>query len=406
MLYTLRTGATAHPEDSVLQFVTDLVAAGGVTDASGANFRVDAQTSPNMTVKVNSGNAYVKGSSGNGYPVRADASADVTINPNSSGNSRIDAVVLYIDKSQTANADASNVAKLISVQGTPAPSPTAPSDSDISTAIGSSNPFIRLAQVTVASGASSIVSGNITDKRSIFTLDPRLLRLLELANTPTTPASGYGLIYAKNDSKPRYLDDSGLEWLLGEEDWVPLTDGATITIDLSLGKKFKVTLGGNRSLVISNYKTGKAFAVKFVQDGTGSRLISTWFNIGTTFAPADVNVSTDIITVNRDIDTTTPITFTNSGGGLPGGLSAGTVYYTIRQSATTIKVSSSLANAQAGTAIDITSQGTGTHTVYTEIRWPGNSAPTLTTGKYRRDCFVFFIDTGYVIEGAVSSQDN
>lgn len=162
-LFTLRTGATAHPEDSVLQFITDLIAASGVaTKASGTTqFAIQAQGTPDMTVKIKSGRAYLKGSSGNAYPVILDADTSVAIGSNGSGSTRNDSVVLYIDKSASANTDASNVAKLIVVQG----GASAPTDSAIQTAVGASNPFLRLADVAITSGATSITSGNITDKR-------------------------------------------------------------------------------------------------------------------------------------------------------------------------------------------------------------------------------------------------
>lgn len=48
---------------------------------------------------------------------------------------------------------------------------------------------------------------------------------------------------------------------------------------------------------------------------------------------------------------------------LPGGLAAATDYWVIYQSGTTAKLASSLANAVAGTAINITDAGTGTHTM-------------------------------------------
>ena len=48
---------------------------------------------------------------------------------------------------------------------------------------------------------------------------------------------------------------------------------------------------------------------------------------------------------------------------LPAGLSGATDYFVIYVSADTFKLATSLANAQAGTAIDITSAGTGTHTI-------------------------------------------
>lgn len=57
------------------------------------------------------------------------------------------------------------------------------------------------------------------------------------------------------------------------------------------------------------------------------------------------------------------VTVSNSGGALPGGLSAGTTYFVIDVSQSTIKLATSAANAVAGTAIDITSAGTGTQTI-------------------------------------------
>lgn len=53
----------------------------------------------------------------------------------------------------------------------------------------------------------------------------------------------------------------------------------------------------------------------------------------------------------------------NSGGALPTGLSAATNYYVIYVSDTTFKLATSQANALAGTAIDLTTNGTGTQTI-------------------------------------------
>lgn len=57
-----------------------------------------------------------------------------------------------------------------------------------------------------------------------------------------------------------------------------------------------------------------------------------------------------------------PVVLTTSGGA-PAGLVAGTTYYIIRDTSGTVKLASTLENAQNGTAIDITTQGTGTHTL-------------------------------------------
>jgi len=53
----------------------------------------------------------------------------------------------------------------------------------------------------------------------------------------------------------------------------------------------------------------------------------------------------------------------NDGGAPPAGLAAVTDYFAIRIDTDTVKVATSSANALAGTAIDITDAGTGTHTI-------------------------------------------
>lgn len=167
---TLRTGANAHPESNVLQFITDLINTSGVLDISGTQFKVSAQSSPDTTVKVSLGRAYIKATSGNAYPVIMDADTNVQITANASGNPRIDVLVLYIDLSASPTPTADNVAKLAVVAGTPAGSPVAPNSVAIQSAIGASNPYISLGQIAVASGFSSIVSGNITDLRTALVI--------------------------------------------------------------------------------------------------------------------------------------------------------------------------------------------------------------------------------------------
>lgn len=95
----------------------------------------------------------------------------------------------------------------------------------------------------------------------------------------------------------------------------------------------------------------------------------------TTYAPDATFTAvagTDVCTASDAILTITgtEVVFTTTDT-LPAGLSISTTYYLIYQSATTFKVASSLANALAGTAIDITDTGTGTHTVdVTTEFWP------------------------------------
>lgn len=83
--------------------------------------------------------------------------------------------------------------------------------------------------------------------------------------------------------------------------------------------------------------------------------------IGVDITIGDVDISTDTITVTIDIPTGTEIIFSSTDT-LPAPLVAGTTYYTIRVDGTHIKVATTLINANAGTAIDLTDVGSGTHT--------------------------------------------
>jgi len=164
-----------------------------------------------------------------------------------------------------------------------------------------------------------------------------------------------------------------------------LTDGATVTIDHALNTKFRVTLGGNRILALSNPVVGKPLLLDIIQDTTGSRTV-TWFH-GTTDTVTMTIANPCVVTTTKDIPTGTPVSFTTTGA-LPTGLTASTVYYWIRTGATTGNLATTLANANAGTTITTTGSQSGTHTMRVGIRWTGGiTAPTLSTGKNRVDTF-------------------
>lgn len=235
-LYTLRSGGSAHPEDSVLQFLTDVIMTSGVLDLSNSHFAVTEKgAGADMSVDIAAGRAIVE-DTGNAYPVRNTDTINKTVTANSSGNPRVDSVVLYIDLAATPDSTSSNVAKTAVVAGTPAASPTAPDDTAIGTAIGGANPYIVLADIAVANGASSITDANITDQRA-------MVGTIESFKS-------YSLSYA-----------------------------ASINIDLGTRyKQFDITLTGNAALTLSNYRADRPFSVRLKQDGAGGRSITSWFS--------------------------------------------------------------------------------------------------------------------------------
>lgn len=168
----LQGGANSHTTTSeeINFFGTDFISEGvvgavtntsGVAPATGA-FAVNAQGSPDMTVAVSAGAAYVTATptSGNSQLLRVknSASANVTIAANSTGGTRYDFVYIKIDpdKAKDPASDASDVATLTTSRST-----SATTDNGTPPTYG-----YPIAVVTVANGASSITNGNIADKRA------------------------------------------------------------------------------------------------------------------------------------------------------------------------------------------------------------------------------------------------
>jgi hypothetical protein len=79
---------------------------------------------------------------------------------------------------------------------------------------------------------------------------------------------------------------------------VTLTDASTVTLNASLGRTFRVTLGGNRTLAITNPTDGQVIELEITQDATGSRTLTLPTGSGgvsfSTDAPLSLyNLSTD-----------------------------------------------------------------------------------------------------------------
>lgn len=134
----------------------------GVAPATGA-FAVNAQGTPDMTVAVTAGAAYVTATptSGNSQLLRVknSASENVTIAANSTGGTRYDWVYIKIDadKAKDPAVDASDVATLVTSRST-----SATTDNGTPPTYG-----YPIAVVTVANGAVSITNGNIADARTL-----------------------------------------------------------------------------------------------------------------------------------------------------------------------------------------------------------------------------------------------
>lgn len=91
--------------------------------------------------------------------------------------------------------------------------------------------------------------------------------LIYTRNTPTATAA-YSLGLDANGKQVKFVGSTD------NYAFTTLTDGATITWDMSVSNNAKVTLGGDRTLVITNAIVGKSYTIHIYQDATGGRDIT------------------------------------------------------------------------------------------------------------------------------------
>lgn len=144
-----------------------------------------------MGINISVGDAKVYYST-YGYTVWTDAVEAVGIATADPSNPRIDRIVGYVDRSITpssANSNNPGLLKFMAVTGTPAASPSAPSDVTVQAAVGASNPYFNIANVLVGTGVTTISTGNITDTRIFLTVP---------ANSVTNSALGLAAVKSQN----------------------------------------------------------------------------------------------------------------------------------------------------------------------------------------------------------------
>jgi len=174
-----------------------------------------------------------------------------------------------------------------------------------------------------------------------------------------------------------------------------LTSGTAIAWNLGNSNKATLTAAHNFTITITAPSGALNAQLIITQDGTGSRVMDEIVTqTDTAIATTDVHADTEIIDLVIDIPTSARIRFKTSATDLPDPLVVDTVYWAIRTSENHIKVSTTKANAIAGTAIDITDQGSGTHTVQQLVKWTSGSLGVLSTAAGSEDILSLTYKTG------------
>lgn len=164
------------------QHLSSLVCSEGVDRLTAGSLLVTAQGSPNMTVNVAAGNAFIAGedvAEQGMYHVFSDGIKVVAITAADGVNPRIDRIVATVRDAQYAGAN--NDWLIQAITGTPAGSPSAPAEPLNS---------ITLALISVPAGDTTISSGQITDARVNYTLCKDALGSTGLLATQVFTAGG------------------------------------------------------------------------------------------------------------------------------------------------------------------------------------------------------------------------
>lgn len=145
-------------------------------------------------------------------------------------------------------------------------------------------------------------------------------------SAPTTPASGKVALFVDSaDGAPKYVDDAGTVHSLQGTDGTNGTNGTNgadghiltvvalgsvsgaVTIDLSAGQVFTLTLGGNATLSLTNLPANGTIVeaeLCLLQDATGGRTV-TWptngkWPGGAAFVPTPAANALDYVGISVD----------------------------------------------------------------------------------------------------------
>lgn len=141
---------------------------------------------------------------------------------------------------------------------------------------GTNNRYLTTQAITIYQQASGVHKWFTAPSGTAGTIATTTSRM-ELSNTGALTVASVTAITSNTDLSLGGNGTGAVKHTTSTyQDIVSATDGTTVTFDLSDGNYQKVTLGGNRTLALSNVKVGQFFVIDLVQDGTGSRTV-TWF---------------------------------------------------------------------------------------------------------------------------------
>lgn len=218
-----------------------------------------------------------------------------------------------------------------------------------------------------ATGTVSIAStGVVTGSSTLFTTEAKVGNTIkangvEYQIVSITSATAAKVIMGANNGKGTVTTCSGQSYALSEKPSYTAHGSADSVSNMGNSARvfgvdtteIKVGLDNVTEISIA---TG---ATRYLETPT----VTVAAPVALTVLTAAVNITADTITVTaHKLLTGTKLTYANGGGTSITGLTTATAYYVIAVDADTFKLASSLANATAGTAIDLTGTGNALQT--------------------------------------------
>jgi hypothetical protein len=189
---------TDHPARSFRRALGGIVTAG----VSGqTEMKVSANGTPNMTVIVASGDAYVTcyNASGGVYHVFNDGTTTATITAAHATLPRRDLVVVRVQDQEQSGS--TNTADILVIAGTPNAVPVDPT-------LPAGASYLTIARVAVAASTTAITNSNITDLRSLASTVGGVI----VCTSGTRPASAYAGQHAFESDTSRVVVWDGSAW--------------------------------------------------------------------------------------------------------------------------------------------------------------------------------------------------
>lgn len=259
-------GRTDHTAQQDRLMLASLVANEGVVDAG--SLAVTAQTTPNMSVRVAAGKAFIKGDYNTYqgvYHCINDGSVNVSIGAANATNPRKDRIVARVLDASFSGAV--NEWQIAAIPGTPAVSPTLP-------ALPST--AIDLAYVTVNAGVTSISNANIQNARPLAS--SALASAPVTITSQTRPLNPITSMIAWESNTKRFVYYDGTNWQYMDVtpttpiiDWWDNVDGRVLSsvtyTETTQNIYVPITTWVTGELVARAYGGGE-ITMKIIVDGT------------------------------------------------------------------------------------------------------------------------------------------